>query len=429
MVKYTTPQEAVKLIKSGDSVYIHGSTGSPTTLIDAMIARHNELRGVNIYGALVIGKTDYAKEEYKDSFTVHSLFVSDNLRCAVTKGYGYAIPAQLSEMPSLFREGIIPIDVILLNVSLPDAHGYCSMGVSVDATAGAYDAAKIVIAQINPNVPRIFGDGVIHMSDFNAIIEANDELVEVPSLITSAEDQKIGQYIANYIPDGATLQIGVGNIPNAVLSALKGHKHMGIHTEALTEGMIPLIECGAVDNSLKTLYKGKSVGSLAIGTRKLYDFMDNNPSLIMKDCAYTNNPYIIAQNPCMRSVNSAIEVDITGQVCADSIGTRIYSGVGGQNDFMYGSSLSPGGMTFIALTSMTPKGKSKITSVLSPGAGVTTNRYIIQNVVTEYGVAELRGKSFAQRSKALINIAHPSVREELKKEAYERYGASFLNLK
>lgn len=429
MVKYTTPQDAVKLIKSGDNVFIHGSTGSPTTLIDAMVARHNELRGVNVYGALVIGKTDYAKEEYKDSFTVQSLFVSENVRNAVTKGYGYAIPAQLSEMPGLFRDGTIPIDVILINASLPDKHGYCSMGVSLDATVGAYEAAKIVIAQINPNVPRVFGDGLMHISEFDAVIEANDALVEVPSLQSSIEDQKIGQYIANHISDGATLQIGVGGIPNAVLSALHSHKNLGIHTEAVTEGMIPLIECGAVNNSLKTLFRGKTVGSLAIGTRKLYDFMDNNPSLIMKDCAYTNNPLIIAQNPKMCSVNAAIEVDLSGQVCADSIGTRIFSGVGGQNDFMFGSSLSEGGKTFIALTSMTAKGQSKITSVLSPGAGVTTNRYIIQNVVTEYGVAELKGKSYAQRSRSLINIAHPSVREDLEREAFHRYGASFLNLK
>lgn len=429
MVKYTTAEEAVKLIKSGDSVYVHGSTGVPVTLVDAMIARRNELRGVNMYGALVIGKTDYAKEEYKESFTVHSLFVSDNLREPVTKGYGYAIPAQLSQMPGLFREGIIPIDVILMNVSLPDQHGYCSMGVSLDATVGAYEAAKVVIAQVNPNVPRVFGDGMMHISEFDAVIEANDQLVEVPSLQSSEDDKKIGQYIANYIPDGATLQIGVGGIPNAVLSALTSHKNLGIHTEALTEGMIPLIECGAVNNSQKTLFQGKSVGSLAIGTRKLYDYMDNNPALIMKDCAYTNNPFIVAQNPKMCSVNAAIEVDITGQVCADSIGTRIFSGVGGQNDFMYGSTLSPGGQTFMALTSMTAKGKSKITAFLTPGAGVTTNRFIIQNVVTEYGVAELRGKSYAQRSRSLINIAHPSVREELEREAFARYGASFLNLK
>ena len=429
MTQYTTPQEAVKLIKSGDNVYIHGTTGTPITLIDAMVARHDELKGVNVYGALVMGRTDYSKEEYKDSFTVHSLFVSDNVRCAITNGYGYAIPSQLSQIPSLFREGIIPVDVILLNVSLPDQHGYCSLGVSVDATVGALEMAKVIIAQVNPNQPRVFGDGTIHISRFDAITEVNDSLIEVPSLITTEDDAKIGQFIANYIPDGATLQIGVGGIPNAVLSALHSHKNLGIHTEALTEGMMPLIESGAVNNSLKTLHNGISVGSLAIGTRKLYDFMDNNPSLLMKDCAYTNNPGIIAQNPRMRSVNAAIEVDITGQVCADSIGTRIYSGIGGQNDFMYGSSLSEGGMTFIALSSMTSRGKSKITSVLSPGAGVTTNRYIVQNIVTEYGVAELKGKSFAQRSRSLINIAHPSVREELEKEAFGRYGASFLNLK
>lgn len=429
MVKYTTPQDAVKLIKSGHNVYVHGSTGAPVTLIDAMIALHKELRGVNMYGALVIGKTDYAKEEYKESFTVHSLFVSDNVRGAITGGYGYAIPAQLSEMPGYFRSGLIPIDVILLNVSPPDQHGYCSMGVSLDATVGAYDASKIKIAQVNPNVPRVFGDGLMHISAFDAVIEANDELVEVPSLKSSDDDKKIGQYIANYIPDGATLQIGVGGIPNAVLSALVSHKNLGIHTEALTEGMIPLIECGAVNNSQKTLFPGKSVGSLAIGTKKLYSYMDNNPALIMKDCAYTNNPFIIAQNPKMCSVNAAIEVDLSGQVCADSIGTRIFSGVGGQNDFMYGSSQSPGGQTFMALTSMTSKGVSKITPFLTPGAGVTTNRFIIQNVVTEYGVAELKGKSYAQRSRSLINIAHPSVREELEKEAFRRYGASFLNLK
>lgn len=429
MVNYTTPQEAVKLINSGDNIYIHGSTGAPVTLIDAMVARHEELRGVNVYGALVIGKTDYAKEQYKDSFTVHSLFVSDNVREAITKGYGYAIPAQLSEIPGLFRQGIIPLDIILLNVSPPDEHGYCSMGVSLDATVGAYESARIAIAQVNPNVPRVFGDGLMHISEFDAVVEANDLLVEVPSLQSTEDDKKIGNYIAEFIPDGACLQIGVGGIPNAVLSALHSHKNLGIHTEALTEGMIPLIESGAVNNSLKKLFKGKSVGSLAIGTRKLYDYMDNNPALIMKDCAYTNHPSIIAQNSNMCSVNAAIEVDITGQVCADSIGTRIFSGIGGQNDFMYGTTQSPGGQTFMALSSMTNKGQSKITSVLSPGAGVTTNRYIIQNVVTEYGVAQLKGKSFAQRSRSLINIAHPSVREELEREAFHRYGASFLNLK
>ncbi len=429
MLNYTTAEEAVKLIKSGDNVYVHGTTGAPNTLINALVARHEELRGVNMWGALVIGKTDYAKEEYKDSFTVHSLFVSDCLRQAISGGYGYAVPGQLSQIPSLFREGYYPIDVILMNVSMPDEHGYCSMGVSLDITVGAYEAAKVVIAQINPNVPRVFGDGQMHISEFDAIVEVNDPLVDIPSLDSTEDDKKIGQYIAEYIPDGATLQIGVGGIPNAVLRALTSHKNLGIHTEAYVEEMVPLLESGVINNSQKTLFRGKSVGSLALGTRKLYDYMHNNPSMVMKDCAYTNNPAIIAQNPKMRAINAAIEVDLSGQVCADSIGTRIYSGVGGQNDFMYGSTLSEGGMNFIALSSMTAKGKSKITPFLTPGAGVTTNRFVIQNIVTEYGVAELRGRSYAQRARNLINIAHPSVREELEREAFSRFGASFLSLK
>ncbi len=429
MIKYSTAEEAVKLIKSGDNVFVHGVTCTPTSLVKALVARKDELKDVHMWGALVNGYTPYANEEYKDSFTVHSLFVSDNIRPAVSGGYGYAIPAQLSQIPSLFREGLYPVDVILMNVSMPDEHGYCSMGTSLDVTVSGYEMAKVVIAQVNPNVPRVFGDGQMHISEFDAVVESNDPLVEVPALASTEDDVKIGNYIAEYIPDGATLQIGVGGIPNAVLRALSSHKNLGIHTEAMVEEMVPLIESGAINNSQKTLFNGKSVGSLALGTRKLYDFMHNNPSLIMKDCAYTNNPAIIAQNPNMRSINAAIEVDLSGQVCADSIGTRIYSGIGGQNDFMYGSTLSPGGMNFIALSSMTNKGKSKITPFLTPGAGVTTNRYIIQNIVTEYGLANLKGKSYAERARALINIAHPSVREELEKEAFSRFGASFLNLK
>lgn len=428
MINYTTAAEAVKLIKSGDNVYVHGSTGAPFTLIEALVARHSELKLVNMYGALVVGKTDYAKEEYRENFTVHSLFVTDNVRDAIAGGRGYAIPGQLSQIPSLFRDGIIPLDVILMNVSEPDEHGYCSMGVCLDITVSAYEAAKVVIAQINPNQPRTFGDGMVHISEFDAIVRADDKLIEVPTLPSSEEDKKIGKFIAEYIPDGATLQIGVGGIPNAVLKSLANHKNLGIHTEAMVEEMVPLINSGVVNNSQKTLFKGRSVGSLALGTRKLYDFMNNNPMIVMKDCAYTNNPSIIAQNPNMRSVNAALEVDLTGQICADSIGTRIYSGIGGQNDFMYGSTLSPGGMNFIALTSMTPKGKSKIQPFLTLGAGVTTNRYIIQNIVTEYGVAELKGRSYAQRARALIDIAHPSVREDLEREAVTRYGKSFLVL-
>ncbi len=429
MIKYTTAEEAVKLIKSGDNVYVHGSTGAPCTLLDAMVARHDELRDVNVYGALVIGRTDYAKPEYSKSFTVNSLFVSDNVRSAVNEGSGHAIPGQLSQIPSLFKEGIIPLDVIIMNVSPPDEHGYCTMGVSLDITVSAYRAAKVVIAQVNKNQPRVFGDGCMHYTEFDAVIEANDELVEVPDIPSTEVETKIGNYITEYIPDGATLQIGVGGIPNAVLRALKHHKNLGIHTEAIVEGMMPLILSDVVNNSLKPIHTGLSVGSLILGTRKLYDYANNNPKLLMRDCAYTNNPAIIAQNPNMRSVNAAIEVDLTGQVCADSIGSKIYSGIGGQNDFMYGSTLSEGGMNFIALSSTTAKGKSKINPFLTQGAGVTTNRYIIQNIVTEYGVAELKGRSYAQRARALINIAHPDYREELEKEAFNRYGKKFLELR
>ncbi|MFI3299718.1 MAG: acetyl-CoA hydrolase/transferase C-terminal domain-containing protein [Rikenellaceae bacterium] len=429
MGMYCSAQQAVKLIKSGDNVYVHGVTSAPMTLLEAMAKRHSELRGVNVYSALIFGKPSYPAEEYKESFTVRSLFVSEGVRSAVAGGYGYAIPGQLSDIPGFLREGLIPVDVILLNVSPPDKHGYCSMGTSLDITVSAYECAKIRIAQINPNVPRVFGDGQMHISEFDAVVEVNDPVIEVPSILSSAEDEMIGKFIAERIPDGATLQIGVGGIPNAVLRALGSHKNMGVHTEAIVEEMLPLIESGAIDNSRKGMHDGLSVGSLVLGSRKLYDFVDNNPKVLMKDCAYTNNPMHIAQNKKMRSVNAAIEVDLTGQVCADSIGTRIFSGIGGQNDFMYGSTLSEGGTNFIALTSMTAKGKSKITPFLAPGAGVTTNRYIIHNVVTEYGVAELRAKSYAERTRALIDIAHPSVREELEREAVSRYGLSFLRLR
>lgn len=429
MANFMSAQDAVKLIKSGDNVYLQGVTSAPMTLLEAMAQRHDELRGVNVYSAFIFGKPSYAAEEYKESFTVRTFFVSEGNRSAVAGGYGYAYPGQLSDVPGLIREGIVPVDVILLNVSPPDKHGYCSMGTSLDITVSAYEKAKIRIAQINPNMPRVFGDGQMHISEFDAAVEVNDPVIEVPSILSSENDEKIGRFIAERIGDGATLQIGVGGIPNAVLRALKSHKNLGVHTEAIVEEMLPLIQSGAINNSCKGMHDGLSVGSLALGSRKLYDFVDNNPLVLMKDCAYTNHPFNIAQNNKMVAINAAIEVDLTGQVCADSIGTRMFSGIGGQNDFMYGSTLSKGGTNFIALTSMTAKGKSKITPFLAPGAGVTTNRYIIHNVVTEYGVAEMRGKSYAERSRALIDIAHPSVREELEREAVNRYGASFLRLR
>ncbi len=416
--------EAVKLINSGDSLYIQGSTSIPEVLSQALADRGDELRGVTVYAAFAVGRCEapYCKPEYKDSFNVKSLFVANNIRRWLADGYGTTIPAFLGEIPALFRDGTLPLDAVFLNVSPPNGEGYCSFGISADLAVSATECAKTVIAQINSAMPFSYGDALIHVSKIDAAVEVDDPLVEVPTAVPSVIDSAIGRYIAEMIPDGATLQIGVGGIPNAVLGALKNHKHLGLHTEAMTDGVLPLIESGVIDNSMKKVCPGINVASLALGSRKLYDYMDYREDLIMKDVAWTNNPFRIARNPKVMAINSAVEVDFTGQVCADSVGTRIISGVGGQHDFMYGGSLSEGGKTFIAIPSMTEKGISKIKPVLTEGAGVVTTRHMIQNIVTEYGVAELRGKSLPERAKALIAIAHPSVREELDRAARERFG-------
>ncbi len=416
--------EAVKLIKSGDSIYIQGSTSIPEVLSQALADRGDELRDVTIYAAFAVGRCEapYCKPEYKDSFKVKSLFVANNIRKWLAAGYGTTIPAFLGEIPALFRDGTLPLDAVFLNVSPPNEEGYCSFGISADLAVSATECAKTVIAQINKAMPFSYGDALIHVSRIDAAVEVDDPLVEVPTAVPTEIDRSIGRYIAEMIPDGATLQIGVGGIPNAVLSALKDHRHLGLHTEAMTDGVLPLLESGVIDNSQKTVCPGISVASLALGSRRLYEYMDYRDNLILKDVAWTNNPFRIARNPKVMAINSAVEVDLTGQVCADSVGTRIISGVGGQHDFMYGGSLSEGGKTFIAIPSMTEKGLSKIKPVLTEGAGVVTTRHMIQNIVTEYGVAELRGKSLPERAKALIAIAHPSVREELERAARERFG-------
>lgn len=428
---YTTAAEAVKLIRSGDSVYIQGSTSIPETLVRAMADRGAELHDVTVYSAFAVGAHDapYCRPEYRDSFRVNSLFVANNIRRWLADGYGQTIPAFLGEIPMLFRDGTLPVDVAILNCSLPDADGYCSFGVSADLAVSAAERARIVIAQINKAMPYSYGDALIHLSKIDAAVEVDDPLVEVPTAAPSEIDTRIGNYIAELIPDGATLQIGVGGIPNAVLAALADHKHLGLHTEAMTDGVLPLLERGVIDNSRKTVLPGVSVASLALGSRRLYDYMDYRKDLLLKDVAWTNDPFRIRQNPKVMAINSAVEVDLTGQVCADSVGTRIISGVGGQHDFMYGGALSEGGKTFIAIPSTTPKGESKIKALLSPGAGVVTTRHMVQHVVTEYGVAQLRGRNLAQRARALIAIAHPSVREELERAACERFGYSFIHQK
>lgn len=430
MSHYMTADEAVKLIKSGDHVYIQGSTSIPETLVAAMARRGCELRGVVLHSGFSVSDREapYCREEHKDSFLVDTCFVSGNVRRWIAEGYGTTTPRFLGEVPQLFRSGIWPVDVVLLNCSMPDKDGYVSYGVSADLAVSATECAKIVIAQINPHMPFSYGDPVIHMSRIDAAVEVDDPLVEVPTPEPGATETAIGEAVAALIPDGGTLQIGVGGIPNAVIRALRGHKHLGLHTEAMTDGVLPLIESGVIDNSLKKVHPGKSVACLALGSRRLYDLMDYNKDMIFKDVAYTNDPFIIAQNPRVCAINSCLEIDLTGQICADSIGTRIFSGVGGQHDFVYGASRSEGGLSVMAMTSTTSKGLGKIKPVLTPGAGVVTTRFQANYIVTEHGAVNLLGKSLAERARLMISIANPADREELEKAARERFGYSFTRL-
>lgn len=426
-VNYMTADEAVRLIKSGDHVFIQGSTSIPEVLVEAMARRGNELRNVRLYQGFAVAKgpAPYCREECADAFYPDPCFISNSVREWIDKGNGSTTPCFLGEVPRLFREGICPVDVCLLNSSLPDKNGYVSYGVSADLAYSAAESARIVIAQINRRMPFSFGDPVIHLSQLAAAVEVDDPLVEVPTPEPTPAEIALGNNVAALIPDGATLQIGVGGIPNAIIRALAGHKHLGVHTEAMTDGLLPLMESGAIDNSMKRVMPGKSVASLALGSRRLYEFMDYNPDIIFKDVAWTNDPFRIAQNPKVMSINSCLEIDLTGQICSDSIGTHMFSGVGGQVDFVYGSSRSEGGKSFLTMLSTTRKGMSKIKPVLTPGAGVVTTRYMAHYVATEHGCVCLRGKDLAERARLLISIADPSAREELERAARERYGRAF----
>lgn len=428
--RYMTAAESALLIESGDHVYIQGSTSIPEVIVAAMAARGHELEDVTLYSGFAVGKgaAPYCREEYKDSFHVDSFFVNNSVREWIAAGYGSTTPHFLGDVPRLMRDGTWRVDVALINCSLPDENGYVSFGVSADVATAAVECADRVIAQINPHMPYSYGDPLIHISQLAAAVEVDDPLVEVPTAVPTDKEICIGNYIAEHIPDGATLQIGVGGIPNAVIRALHGHKHLGLHTEAMTDGVLPLIESGIIDNSCKRVFPGKCVASLALGSRRLYDYMDGNPDIIMKDVAWTNNPFTIAQNPRVMSINSCLEIDLTGQICADSIGEKIYSGIGGQHDFVYGSSLSEGGKSFLAMTATTNKGLNKIKPILTSGAGVVTTRFQTNFVVTEYGAVDLRGKNLPERAKLLISIAAPEYREELERAAAERFGYSFLRL-
>ena len=424
---YISPDEAVKLVKSGDHVFVQGSCSIPEALIAALARRGKELRGVILYNAFALGRrvSPLCNPELKDSFLIDSFFVSNAVRGWVNQGYATTTPRFFGQVPILFRDGSIKLDVAFINCSLPDSDGYVSLGVSADITPAAVECAKIIIAQINPMMPFTYGDSVIHISKIDALVKVDDPLAETPHIAPTETELKIGQHIAEHIKDGSTLQIGVGAIPNAVLHSLRNHKHLGIHTEALTDGMVDLIESGVVDNTHKQIEPGRSVASLALGTRKLYDFIDHNKSIIFRDIAWVNDPFIISQNHNMAAINSCLEIDLSGQICADSIGTRIYSGVGGQHDFVYGLSRSIGGQSFIAINSLTSKGESKIKPILTPGAGVVTTRFQTNWVVTEYGAVNLRGKNMIERARLLISIAHPDYRESLDRAAYNMLGYAY----
>ena len=416
-----TAQEAVHLIKSGDNVLIQGGSATPQALVKAMVARAPELKGVRVMHLHTEGECGYTDPQLRESFRTDVFFIGGNIRGRIGDTADY-IPIFLSDIPSLFRQGYIDLDVVLVNVAPPDKHGFCSLGVSVDIVISAIEKGKKVIAQINPRMPRTFGDALVHLKHFDACVELEEEIQEMKLVDPTQEEEAIGRNIAEIIEDGACLQMGIGGIPNAVLAYLTNHKDLGIHTEMFSEGIVPLVEKGIVNGSKKKLNPYKIVSGFAMGTRRLYDFMDDNPEIEMLDIAYVNDTAIIRQNPKVTAINSAIEIDITGQVCADSIGTRMYSGVGGQMDFMRGAALSKGGRPIIAMTSTTAKGVSKIVPMLKSGAGVVTTRAHVRYIVTEHGVARLFGKNLKQRAQALRDIAHPDHREALDEAIFERFG-------
>lgn len=416
-----TAAEAVKHVTSGQRVFLQGSAATPVSLIRALIDRKHELRDVELVSISLHGIT-LNSEEIRGHFFVNSLFVSESVRQSVNDDTGDYVPVFLSEIPGLFASGVLPLDVAIIQVSPPDKHGYCSLGTSVDVTKAAVKHAKIVIAQVNPNMPRVHGDAFIPFHCIDYAVEANDTLPEVSyGAAADAISERIGHHVASLVEDGATLQLGIGTIPDQVLKNLSHLRHLGIHTEMFSDGVIPLIESGVIDNSLKKVVNGYCVTSFLLGTNKLYRFVDDHPYIKALDISYVNDPRVISQNPKVTAINSAIEVDLTGQVCSDSIGTYQYSGIGGQMDFIRGASLSAGGKPIIALPSVTKSGISRIVPLLKQGAGVVTTRGHIHWVVTEYGVVNLYGKNMEQRAKLLIHIAHPDHRDMLEKAARERF--------
>ena len=423
--RVTTADEAIKVVQSGNRVFLTGNASVPLQLLDALVKRAPGLRDVEICHPLVICPADYVAPEMEGHLRVNSMFISANIRKAVNEGRADFTPVMLSEFPLLFKNGVLPLDVALIHVSPPDAEGFCSMGAESGLTISAAEVARIVIAQVNEQMPRTLGDTKMHISRMHHIVPLNYPISE-HAMGAEADNEiveRIAGHIAGLIPDGATMQLGIGGIPDAVLKYLYDKKDLGVHSELISDGVIDLVEAGVLNGSRKSIHKGKIVCGFLLGTRRLYEWVDNNPLVELHRTEYVNDPFVVAQNDRMVAINSAIEVDLTGQVCADSIGPKFHSAVGGQLDFIYGASRSKGGVPIIALpsTSQLRDGTvvSKIVPMLKPGAGVVTSRNHVHFVVTEHGVAELYGRSVRQRTQALINIAHPDFRAEITEKAKE----------
>lgn len=426
-IKFISASEAVKVIKSNDRVHLHSVAVTPHPLIKAMCdrGRNKEFRNVRIQHIHTEGDAPYANPEFEGVFQLESFFVGHNVRKQTQAGYADYIPVFLQETQRLIREGYLKVNVTMIQVSVPDKFGFVSLGTSVDATLAAVEKADTVIAIVNPNVPRAFGDAMIHINEIDLFIEDDSELVIAEPGPIGDTDLKIGRYVAELVEDGATLQMGIGAIPNAVLSMLGNHKDLGVHSEMFADGILPLVDKGVINGKNKKIDKGKLVATFLMGSKNLYEFINDNPGVAMLDVKYTNRVNVIAKNPRVTAINSALQIDITGQVCADSIGTKFYSGVGGQIDFLRGASLSKGGKPIIAMPAVTNKGISKIAPILTPGAGVVSTRANIHWLVTEFGAVNLYGRTLQDRAKLIISIAHPDHQEELDKAAFERFGPHF----
>ena len=426
-IKYVTPEEAVSVIKSGDRVHLSSVAVTPHVLIKPMVerGRRGEIHDIKIQHLHIEGPVEFGDTEFEGIFKSEQFFVGPNLRKQTNAGYADYIPVFLSETQRLIRLGVLKVNVVLCLCSPPDKHGFVSLGTSVDATLAAIETADTVIAAVNPNVPRTFGDTIININDIDIFTRDDSELQPREYSPLTDTEIAIGKNVAALVEDGACLQMGIGGIPNAVMTQLYDHKNLGLHSEMFADGVLPLIDNGVINGKNKNIDKGRVVASFLLGSKHLYEYINDNPMILMKEIGYTNDVNIISSLDKMTAINSAISVDLTGQVCADSIGTRQFSGVGGQIDFVRGASMSKGGKAIIAMASTTKKGISKITSVLSLGSGVCTTRSNMHYLVTEYGAVDLFGKTLQDRAKAIISIAHPSHREELDRAAFERFGPHF----